>query len=122
MDIRQRAVVRLGRRARQRNRLPLRSSGGCYPLVLVGLDFRAGGPCNGFPEGSPAVYQGSGLTKRPAGGGHPALYPSGCYIMNRRAFLKSVAGAGVLTSAGALATPAISQRAAARVLRFVPQA
>ena len=42
--------------------------------------------------------------------------------MNRRAFLKSVAGAGVLTAAGALATPAISQRAAARVLRFVPQA
>src|SRR5262249_45683080 len=43
-------------------------------------------------------------------------------FMNRRAFLKSVAGAGVLTAAGALATPAISQRAAARVLRFVPQA
>jgi len=42
--------------------------------------------------------------------------------MNRRAFLKSVAGAGVLTAAGALAKPAISQRAAARVLRFVPQA
>ena len=42
--------------------------------------------------------------------------------MNRRAFLKSVAGAGVLAKAGALATPAISQRAAARVLRFVPQA
>ena len=43
-------------------------------------------------------------------------------FMNRRAFLKSVAGAGVLTAAGALATPAISQRAAARMLRFVPQA
>ena len=42
--------------------------------------------------------------------------------MNRRAFLKSVAGAGVLTAAGALATPAVSQRVAARVLRFVPQA
>ena len=42
--------------------------------------------------------------------------------MNRRAFLKSVTGAGVLTAAGTLATPAISQRAAARVLRFVPQA
>src|SRR5262249_23288932 len=43
-------------------------------------------------------------------------------FMNRRAFLKSVAGAGVLTVADVLATPAISQRAAARVLRFVPQA
>jgi peptide/nickel transport system substrate-binding protein len=40
--------------------------------------------------------------------------------MDRRAFLKSVAGAGAL--AGGLATPAISQRAAARALRFVPQA
>src|SRR4029453_3052136 len=43
-------------------------------------------------------------------------------FMNRRAFLKSVADAGVLTAAGALSTPEISQRAAARVLRFVPQA
>ena len=42
--------------------------------------------------------------------------------MNRRAFLKSVAGAGVLTAAGGLATPAISQRAAARALRLVPHA
>ena len=44
------------------------------------------------------------------------------HFMNRRAFLKSLAGAGVLTATGGLATPAISQRAAARVLRFVPQA
>src|SRR5580704_4396239 len=42
--------------------------------------------------------------------------------MDRRAFLKSVAGAGALSAAGTLATPAISQRAAARTLRFVPQA
>src|SRR5438552_8021698 len=42
--------------------------------------------------------------------------------MDRRAFLKSVAGAGALSAAGTLATPAISQRAAARALRFVPQA
>ena len=42
--------------------------------------------------------------------------------MDRRAFLKSVAGAGTLSAAGALATPAISQRATARALRFVPQA
>jgi hypothetical protein len=34
--------------------------------------------------------------------------------MDRRAFLKSVAGAGALTAAGGLATPAISQRAATR--------
>src|SRR5579871_1057544 len=42
--------------------------------------------------------------------------------MDRRAFLKSAAGAGALSVAGSLATPAISQRAAARALRFVPQA
>src|SRR6516225_5816909 len=42
--------------------------------------------------------------------------------MNRRAFLRSLAGAGVLTATDGLSTPAISQRAAARVLRFVPQA
>jgi peptide/nickel transport system substrate-binding protein len=42
--------------------------------------------------------------------------------MDRRTFLKAAAGASVLTAAGGLAVPAISQRAAARVLRFVPQA
>src|SRR5215831_17503718 len=42
--------------------------------------------------------------------------------MNRRTFLKSAVGAGALATAGGLATPAISQRAAARALRFVPQA
>src|SRR5215467_7827873 len=40
--------------------------------------------------------------------------------MHRRAFLKSAAGAAALATAGALATPAISQRPAARALRFVP--
>jgi peptide/nickel transport system substrate-binding protein len=40
--------------------------------------------------------------------------------MDRRAFLKTAAGAGAVTAAGGLATPAISQRAAARALRFVP--
>jgi peptide/nickel transport system substrate-binding protein len=40
--------------------------------------------------------------------------------MDRRAFLKSVAGASVLS--GALATPAVSQRAAARTVRLVPHA
>src|SRR6202163_3207336 len=39
--------------------------------------------------------------------------------MQRRTFLKSAAGALAST---AFATPAISQRAAARTLRFVPQA
>jgi peptide/nickel transport system substrate-binding protein len=38
--------------------------------------------------------------------------------MDRRAFLKS---AGALAATGGLSTPAISQRAAARTLRFVPQ-
>jgi Bacterial extracellular solute-binding proteins, family 5 Middle len=42
--------------------------------------------------------------------------------MDRRAFLKSAAGAAVATAADGLATPAISQRAAARTLRFIPQA
>jgi peptide/nickel transport system substrate-binding protein len=42
--------------------------------------------------------------------------------MDRRAFLKSVAGAGALTAAGVVATPAVSQRAAARALRFMPVA
>src|SRR5215831_18150921 len=42
--------------------------------------------------------------------------------MNRRTFLKSAVGAGALATAGGLATPVISQRAAARALRFVPQA
>src|SRR5262249_28435045 len=36
-------------------------------------------------------------------------------------FLKSVAGVGAATAAGGLVTPAISQRAAARTLRVVPQ-
>src|SRR5260370_15985709 len=44
------------------------------------------------------------------------------HIMDRRTFLKSAVGAGALATAGGLATPAISQRAAARTLRFVPQA
>jgi peptide/nickel transport system substrate-binding protein len=42
--------------------------------------------------------------------------------MDRRAFLKSAAGAGAVAAAGTLAKPAISQRASARALRFVPQA
>ena len=42
--------------------------------------------------------------------------------MDRRSFLEAAAGAGALAAAGGLATPAISQRAAARALRFVPQA
>src|SRR5215831_2728834 len=39
--------------------------------------------------------------------------------MDRRTFIKAAAG---VLGAGALATPAIAQRRAARVLRFVPQA
>src|SRR6267154_6640233 len=41
--------------------------------------------------------------------------------MDRRAFLKSLTGTSVTAISG-LATPAISQRAAIRALRFVPQA
>src|SRR5262249_2949664 len=40
--------------------------------------------------------------------------------MDRRAFLKAAAGAGALSAAGGLFAPAISQRAAAQTLRFVP--
>ena len=42
--------------------------------------------------------------------------------MDRRTFLKSAVGAGSLATAGGLAAPAISQRAAARTLRLVPHA
>ena len=42
--------------------------------------------------------------------------------MDRRAFLRSFAGAGTFSAAGGLATPAISQRAAARTVRLVPHA
>src|SRR5947209_19069433 len=78
------------------------------------------------PQGRYARLRGLCRNRRHTRAGH-IPYPLTCrnrdvHFMNRRAFLKSVAGAGVLTAAGALATPAISQRAAARVLRFVPQA
>ena len=42
--------------------------------------------------------------------------------MHRRTFLKGAAGAGVLTAAAGLSAPALAQGAAARTLRFVPQA
>src|SRR5438552_2699938 len=42
--------------------------------------------------------------------------------MDRRTFLKTTAGAGAIVATGGLATPAISQNAAAKTLRFVPQA
>jgi peptide/nickel transport system substrate-binding protein len=42
--------------------------------------------------------------------------------MDRRTLMKVVAGAGTLGMAGKLSTPAIAQGAAARTLRFVPQA
>lgn len=42
--------------------------------------------------------------------------------MDRRTFLKSAAGAGTLAATGGLAMPALSQGAAAKTLRFVPQA
>src|SRR5215470_2307276 len=42
--------------------------------------------------------------------------------MDRRAFLRTAAGVGALSITGYLATPAISQRTAARTLRLVPHA
>ena len=42
--------------------------------------------------------------------------------MDRRTFLKSAAGTGVLAATGGLAMPALSQGAANKTLRFVPQA
>jgi peptide/nickel transport system substrate-binding protein len=41
--------------------------------------------------------------------------------MNRRTFLKNAARAAALTATGGFATPVLSQRAAARTLRLVPQ-
>src|SRR5205809_219915 len=78
------------------------------------------------PQGRYARLRGLCRNRRHTRAGH-IPYPLTCCdrdvrFMNRRAFLKSVAGAGVLTAAGALAKPAISQRVAARTLRFVPQA
>ena len=42
--------------------------------------------------------------------------------MDRRTLLKAVVGAGTLTATGKLSAPALAQGAAARTLRFVPQA
>ena len=42
--------------------------------------------------------------------------------MDRRTFLKTTAGAGALVTTGGVFAPAISQNAAAKTLRFVPQA
>ena len=42
--------------------------------------------------------------------------------MDRRSFLKAFAGAGSLAASGAFPAPAVSQGAAAKTLRFVPQA
>src|ERR1700712_4980314 len=42
--------------------------------------------------------------------------------MDRRSFLKTMAGAGALAAMGGIAAPALSQGAAAKTLRFVPQA
>src|SRR5207248_4967045 len=42
--------------------------------------------------------------------------------MDRRTLLKGFAGAGTLAATGRLSAPALAQGAAARALRFVPQA
>jgi peptide/nickel transport system substrate-binding protein len=59
------------------------------------------------------------LTHRQDATGQPN---EGASIMDRRAFLKSAAGAGAAIATNGISSPAISQRAAARALRFVPQA
>src|ERR1051326_6719758 len=43
-------------------------------------------------------------------------------MMDRRTFLKTAAGASAFATGGSFASPAISQRAAARALRLVPHA
>src|SRR5229473_1963979 len=48
--------------------------------------------------------------------------PDGKSSMDRRTVLKGLAGAGSLAATGGLSMPALSQGAAARTLRFVPQA
>src|SRR5207302_4425397 len=53
-------------------------------------------------------------------GGGPAQV--GDQIMDRRTLLKTVAAAGTLAATGRLSAPAVAQGAAARTLRFVPQA
>jgi peptide/nickel transport system substrate-binding protein len=52
----------------------------------------------------------------------PQFGEQGSNDMDRRTFLKTTAGAGALVTTGGLFTPAISQNAAAKTLRFVPQA
>src|SRR6516165_10924368 len=46
----------------------------------------------------------------------------GATHMDRRAFLKTASSAAAVAATSGLASPAISQRAAAKTLRFVPQA
>jgi peptide/nickel transport system substrate-binding protein len=53
-------------------------------------------------------------------GDHRPIERQGAAV-HRRTVLKTMAGAG-LAAAGGLATPAVSQRAAARTIKFVPQA
>src|SRR5215831_12171087 len=45
----------------------------------------------------------------------------GRHFVDRRAFLKSTGGAAAVVAASGLAAPAISQRATARTLRFIPR-
>src|SRR3954462_8091935 len=52
----------------------------------------------------------------------PEFGEQGSNDMDRRTFLKTTAGRGGLVTTGGLFTPAISQNAAAKTLRFVPQA
>src|SRR3977135_4237530 len=82
---------------------------------------RPGSSCN-IKLGA-GTSAGSSRGHCPSSGASARLFDSAhkrTIVMDRRAFLKS--GAAAVAAAGGLATPAISQRAAAVTLRFVPQA
>src|SRR6516164_6416726 len=72
----------------------------------------------GFRIGRVANCLGTGQTGRNAR--HLRITLEG--NLDRRRFLKTAAGAGALALSGGIAAPALAQGAAARTLRFVPQA
>src|SRR5262249_42553079 len=67
-----------------------------------------------------AARQDGRCTRIARDGSSPANQ-KGAAVVPRRTVLNAMAGAG-FAAAGGLATPAVSQRAGARTLRFVPQA
>src|SRR5262249_54767561 len=67
---------------------------------------------------------GEASNKMGKGGANLSDCPAqlGDQTMDRRTLLKAVAGAGALAATGKLSAPALAQGAAARTLRFAPQA